>query len=255
VQKAINARREFNECAIFGDVLDNAFAFIALIQFLDDFLTLFGAIFFKDGAARNDDVAAAFVHLQNAEGLRDVHQRAGIAHWADIHLAAWQERNSPAEIDGEAAFDAIENFAIDTLVLFERSFETIPSFFAACFLAADHGFAIGVFNALDENFYRVSDLKIGGLAGLGKFFEGDAPFGLETDIDHRDVFFDGGDFAFDDRFFKILAADEGGFKHFREIVAGRVKSFRHECHILQFSALCADRFVRWSFRRVGPPDK
>ena len=82
-------------------------------------------------------------------------------------------------------------------------------------------------SAFSKDFDGVADFKLGRFSRLGEFFEGDAPFGFQTDIDDGNVFFDGGDDAFDNRFFKIATVDEGGFKHFREIVAGRVKGFRH----------------------------
>src|SRR3546814_7869090 len=72
---------------------------------LDQARPLFGARFFQDRAARHDDVAAAAIHLQDLERLRQVHQRADVAHRADIDLRTGQERHGAAEVDGEAALD------------------------------------------------------------------------------------------------------------------------------------------------------
>jgi hypothetical protein len=74
VQQAVDAA-EINERTVIGDVLDHAVDNLALFEVLDDFRTLLGAGLFEDGAARHDDVAAALVHLEDLEGLRDVHQR------------------------------------------------------------------------------------------------------------------------------------------------------------------------------------
>jgi hypothetical protein len=82
-------------------------------QLADDLGALFGAGFFQDGAARDHDVAAAAVHLEDLEGLLETHQRAGIAHRAHIDLAAGQEGHGTAQIDGEAALDAAEDRAVD----------------------------------------------------------------------------------------------------------------------------------------------
>ena len=49
------------------------------------------------------------VHLEDLEGLRRAHQRADVAHRADVDLAARQERHGAAEIDGEAALDPAED--------------------------------------------------------------------------------------------------------------------------------------------------
>ncbi len=73
------------------------------MQIGDELLTLLGAILFEDGAARDDDVAAAAIHFENLERLRDVHEREDVAHGADIDLAAGQERERAIEVDGEAA--------------------------------------------------------------------------------------------------------------------------------------------------------
>ena len=118
VQQAVHTA-EIDERAVVGDVLDDALEHLTFLEVLDEFLTLFGAGLFEDGAARDDDVAAALVHLQDLEGLRDVHQRRHVAHRADIDLAARKEGNGAVEVDGEAAFHAAEDLAVDALLLFE----------------------------------------------------------------------------------------------------------------------------------------
>src|SRR3546814_20762490 len=78
-----------------------------------------GARFFQDCAARHDDVAAAAVHLKDLEGLRQVHQRADVAHRADVDLRTRKERHGAAEVDGEAALDAADDDAFDAGFLVE----------------------------------------------------------------------------------------------------------------------------------------
>ena len=74
MQQAVDAA-QIDERAVIGDVLDDAVDDLALGQVLHDFGTLLGAGFFHDGAARYDDIAAAAVHLEDLEGLRNIHQR------------------------------------------------------------------------------------------------------------------------------------------------------------------------------------
>jgi hypothetical protein len=112
VQQAVDAA-EVHERAVIGDVLDHAVDDVALIELADDLGALLGAALFEHGAARDDDVAAAAVHLEDLEGLRNAHQRADVAHRAHIDLGAGQERHGAAEIDGEAALDAAEDRALD----------------------------------------------------------------------------------------------------------------------------------------------
>src|SRR3546814_1056468 len=99
---------QVNERTVIGDVLDDAFDHLALGEALDQARTLLGAGFLEHRAARDDDVAALAVHLQDLERLRHVHQRGHIAHRADIDLAAGQEGDGAVEVEGEAALDAAE---------------------------------------------------------------------------------------------------------------------------------------------------
>ena len=104
VQQAVDAA-EVHERAVVGDVLDHAVDDLALFEVLHQLLALLGAGLFQHGAAGDDDVAAAAIHLQDLERLRHVHQRADVADRTDVDLAARQERHRAVEIDGEAALD------------------------------------------------------------------------------------------------------------------------------------------------------
>ena len=101
VQQAVDAAK-INERTVIGDVLDHAFDGLAFFEVLHDFRTLFGATLFEHGAARDHDVAAALVHLEDFERLRDVHQRGDVADRTDVHLAARQEGHCAIQVDGEA---------------------------------------------------------------------------------------------------------------------------------------------------------
>jgi hypothetical protein len=87
VEQAVDAA-QVHERAVIGDVLDHALDDLALGQRLDEAGALLGAGLFQDGAARDHDVAAAAIHLEDLERLRDVHQRGDVAHRADVDLAA-----------------------------------------------------------------------------------------------------------------------------------------------------------------------
>ena len=113
-------------------------------------------------------------------------------------MAARQERDGAVEVDGEAAFDAAEDDAGDAQFFFEAAFELGPGFFAARFVAREDRFAHRVFDAIEEDFDIVADGDFGRLAREGEFLESDLAFGLQTDVDDREFFFDGDDAAFDD---------------------------------------------------------
>ena len=112
MQQAVDAA-EIDERAVIGDVLDDAVDDLALFEVRDDLVALLGAGLLEHRAARDDDIAAAAVHLQDLERLRHAHQRRDIADRPDVDLAARQEGHGAVEIDGEAALDLVEDDAVD----------------------------------------------------------------------------------------------------------------------------------------------
>lgn len=238
MKESIDAGREFNESAVVGDVFHNAFARVAFIQFPNDFLTMLGAILFKNGTPRHDDISAALVHLQDLEGLRDVHQRSCILHGPDIDLAARQEGDSAAKINGEAALHAVEDDAIDALAPLEGLLKTIPGFFPARLVAADDRFTVRVLDALDIDLDRVADFQRRFSPWRCELLQRHAAFHLQADIDHSHVLFNGGDDALDDDLLEIAAGVHRGFEHVREVVAGGVQrlGLRHVGSVLSHSA-------------------
>src|SRR5438132_5746431 len=69
VQQAIDPA-EIDERAVIGDVLDDAGKDLALLEAGDQLRTLLGAALLEHGAARDDDVAARAIHLEDLERLR-----------------------------------------------------------------------------------------------------------------------------------------------------------------------------------------
>src|SRR5262245_39156544 len=221
VQQAVDAA-EVDEGAIVGDVLDHALNDLTLFQPRHDLAALLGARLFEHRAARHDDVAAAAVHFQDLEGLRHVHQRRHVADRPDVDLATRQESDGAVEIDGEAAFDAVEDHAFDALAGLVFFLEPRPALLAARFFARQHGLAHGVLDALEIDVDLVAHGKVGGTAGDAKFFQGNAALGLEADIDHRNVLLDPDDGALDDVTFLQRRGGQRLFKQGRELVVARM---------------------------------
>ena len=220
VQQAVDAA-EIDERAVVGDVLDRAVDDLAFGEVGDDLVALLGAALFEHGAARHDDVAAAAIHLEDLERLRDVHQRRDVAHRADVDLAARQERHGAVEVDGEAALDLVEDDAVDLLALLERLLELDPALLAARLVARDDRFAERVLDALEIDLDLVADARRRVAAVIGEFLQRDAAFGLQTDVDQRHVFFDRDDAALDDRTFEGLVLAVGLVQKGGEILARR----------------------------------
>ena len=182
VQQAVDAA-EIDERAVVGDVLHHAVEDHAFLQALDQLAALLGAGLLQHGAAGDHDVAAGAVHLEDLERLRRAHQRADVAHRADIDLAAGQERHGAAEIDGEAALHPAVDRAVDALLRLERLLEVGPGLLAAGLLARQDDRAVLVLVALDVELDDVAGLDLGLGAGRAEFLEGDAALGLQADID------------------------------------------------------------------------
>ena len=177
VQKPVDAA-EVDERAVVGDVLDHAVDNLTLFEVLHQFLALLGPGLFQDGAARDDDIAAPAVHLEDLERLRIVHERRHVADRPDIDLRTRQEGDGAVEIDGEPALDLIEDGALHLLVILERLFQLAPAFLAARLVARQHGFAERILNPFEIDFDGVADLDLGIAAGAGEFAQRHAAFGL-----------------------------------------------------------------------------
>ena len=191
------------------------------MQVRQQLAALLGAGLFEDGPARHHDVAAAAVHLQDLERLRDAHQRSHVAHRADVDLAARQERHGAVEIHGEAALDAAEDDAFDARAVAGGVLQAVPSLFTAGALAADHRFAHGVFHTLEEYLDGVADVQALAGARRAEFGNGDSTFGLQADVDDDDVVFDADDGTPYDGAFDGVAAAEALIQKGREFIAKR----------------------------------
>ena len=236
MQQPVDAA-EIDEGAVVGDVLDHAVDDLALFETGDDLAALLGAGLFQHRAAGDDDIAAAAIHLQDLEGLRLVHQRADVADRANVHLAARQERHGAVEIDGEAALDAVEDHAFDALARLVFLLEPGPALLAPRLLARQHGLAGRILDALEIDIDLVADREIVRAARQAELFQGDAAFGLEPDVDYRNVLLDRDDGALDHTAFLERSPGEGFLKQGGELVAARMAYARLRLgHLGSYSA-------------------
>ena len=85
-----------------------------------------------------------------------------------------------------------------------------------------HGLAERILDALDIDLDLVADLERPVAAGAGEFLERDAAFGLQTDVDDRDILLDRDDLALDDGPFAERRTRRRFIEKRGEILAGRV---------------------------------
>ena len=201
MQEAVDPA-EIDERAVVGQVLHCAVDDLAFGEIGDDLVALLGAALLQHGAAGDDDVAAAAVHFQDLERLGNVHQRPDVANGANVDLAPRQEGDGAVEVDGEAAFDLVEDDPFDLLVLLERLLELDPALLAPRLVARDDRLAERVLDPLEIDLDLVAEARRGIAAVIGEFLEGDAPFRLQADVDDGHVLFDRDDLALDDRSFE-----------------------------------------------------
>ena len=203
VQQAVDAA-EIDERAVVGEVLDRAAQHLALGERVERRLLLLGVLFLEQDLAREHDVAALLVDLDDAHPELLPLQRVEIAHRPDVNLRSRQER-ADADVDGETALDPLDDAADDDLPFLVGLLDLVPDLHLLGLLAREHDVAFAVFGALEQHVDRVAGLRRHLAALVDEFFDGDDAFGLEADVDDdfRRRHFD--DRALDDFTFRDVA--------------------------------------------------
>ena len=208
VQQTVDAA-EIDEGAVVGDVLDHAFQDLSFLKVRDKLAALFLSAFLEDGAARDHDVAAAAVHLEDLERLRRTEQRRDVADGTDVDLAARQERHGARKVDGETALDPAEDRAGHLLIGLEALLQQRPGFFAARLLARQDGLAVAIFHSFEIHIDDVADADLFASVVTVEFSEGHPPFRFQARVDYREIIFNGYDVTLDHRSFETVLAAKG----------------------------------------------
>src|SRR5690606_35175513 len=125
VEQTVDAA-EVDECAVVGQILDDAAQHRTLLQVLQQRLALGAVLGLDDRTPGNDDVVALLIELDDLELERLAFERRGIADRPYVDERAGEERANEIDIDREAAADTSADRAGDDLVLLERLFEPGP---------------------------------------------------------------------------------------------------------------------------------
>src|SRR5688572_24277886 len=184
VQQAVDAA-EVDEGAVVGDVLHRAAQRLALGQRLERGLLLLGVLLFEEGLAREDDVAALLVDLDDAHAQFLTAQGIQVANRADVDLRAGQER-AHADIHGEATLDALDDAADDDLAVGIRLLDLVPDLHLLGLLARQHDVAVAILGALEEDVDHVPRLHRDLSVLVEELVDGNQSFGLVANVhDHR----------------------------------------------------------------------
>src|SRR3954470_3464876 len=98
VEQAIDAAK-IDECAEVGDVLDDAFAHLILLQLLHQLLALARSLLLEDDATRDDDVATALIELDDLEVESLTEQLVDVGNATQRDLRSREERIDAHQVD------------------------------------------------------------------------------------------------------------------------------------------------------------
>ncbi len=175
---------EIDERAEVGDVLDHALPHLILLELLHQLLALAGALGLEDHSARDDDVAAALVQLDDLELVLLSEQLIDVGHAAQRDLRARQERVDAHEVHDHAALDLLDQRAFDGLVGLVGDADALPHAHEVGLLLREDDRAFLVLQVLEQNLDLVARLQLGEILEL---LERDRALGFEPDVEHDHV--------------------------------------------------------------------
>jgi hypothetical protein len=204
---------EVDERAVLGEVLDDAVEDHAFLQGLERAGLHRVALLLQEHAARQDDVAALLVELDDLELVGLTNQLVEVADGAQIHLRARKERLHPAaDGDREAALHALGDGALDDLVALAGARDLVPHLHLVGLLLGQGDEAVVGLSALDVDVDAVAGLHGEVAGGVEELALRDDAFALAADVDHNRVAVHLDDYAADDLSFtaSVDAARLGG---------------------------------------------
>src|SRR4029079_13979399 len=148
VEEAVDAAK-VDECAVVGDVLDGAAEHFPFRKRFERGLLLLGVLFFEQRLARQYDVAALLVDLDDAHPELLPLQRIEVSNRTDIDLRARQERTD-ADVHREATLDPLDDATDHDLALRVGLLDLVPNLHLLGLLARQHDVAFAIFGALEQ---------------------------------------------------------------------------------------------------------
>src|ERR1700728_2351996 len=188
---------------------------------LERLAALFVLLFLEKLLARDDDVAALLVQLNDGDFHRLALHAIEIADGTEVDLGAGQEGARALNVDGEAALDALDDDPFDRLLFVVGALDFIPRAEALRFEVREVDITVFGLTLLAHDIDLVAGLELELALMVENFGNGHHAFGLRAVIDDDmgrgqldDAAFD--DVIFANRFFgfSLEALESGG-----EIVA------------------------------------
>src|ERR1044071_3015034 len=182
VQQTVDAAK-VDERTEVGDVLDHAFARLVGLELLHQLLALARTLVLEDDTTRDDDVAAAFVELDDLELELLAEQLVDVRDAAERDLRTREERVDAHEVDHHSTLDLLDERAFDRLIILIREADLLPHAHEVGLLLGQDDGAFLVLEVLEEHFDFVTDLELGVILEL---FERNGAFRLEADVEDDD---------------------------------------------------------------------
>src|SRR6185369_15902647 len=182
VEQAVDTA-EIDERAVLGEVFDRTGDRHALFQGLQGLLLHLVTLPLQEHAAREHDVAALLVELDDLElvGLAD--QLLEIADRAQIDLRAREECfDAAADGDREAALHALADGAFDDLVALAGGGDLVPHLHLVGLLLGQGDQTVVALATLDEHVDLVADLDRERAVGTDELALADDAFALPADV-------------------------------------------------------------------------
>ena len=155
---------------------------LALLERLEGLGLALGVLLLEDRLAREHDVAALLVDLDDAHAELLPLERVEVADGPHVHLAAGQE-GADADVDGEAALHPLDHPAHDDAALLVGALDVVPDLHLLGLLLGEDHVAVAVLGLLDQDVDRVAGLDHD-LPGLvAELLERDHALGLVADVD------------------------------------------------------------------------
>ena len=218
VEQTIHAV-EVHEGAEIRDVLDNALANLAFLKVLEEGGAAGGAFGLQQLAARDHDVLAVVVNLQNLQIQFLIDEGVEVVHLTDIHLRTRQECLDATDIHNQTALHSAGHQALDNRAFGMVVHDVIPRLLGLRLLDADLRSAVFTFQALKQNFDFIADIDF---IEVLEFRTVDEGLGLEAEIHHNAIVVLGDDLGFHNGILVRLGLRLGAFAkqlvHCRHVV-------------------------------------
>ena len=211
VQQTVDAT-EVDECAVVGDVLDDALDHAAFLEVGEQRFALFTGAGFEHGTTRDDNVVALAVELDDLEfeGLAFV--RRGVLDRTHIDQRAGQEGAHAVGHDGQTTLDLAGDRAGNQGAVVERVLQVVPGRDTLGAFAREAGFAEAVLKLFDGDLDKITDLDFEVALVVEEFVTIDVAFGLQAGIDDHEILVDAHDLGGDDLALAHFLAREAGFE-------------------------------------------